>query len=320
VTLTFGFPLTTDNGQLMILCVGTTPTVQRTMVFPSLVIDEVNRAASVHEHASGKSVNVARVLGVLGEQAVAVGFAGGRRGAFLLEDIAAAGIGHDFVQTLAQTRLCTTVIDQATRQATELVEEAPPATPPEWDALIARIDTRIAEAKTVVFSGTLAPGAPADFCDRWIGRGPTVVVDAKGQAMQRALAATGGRVIAKLNRAELSQTLGQNFATEAELFQAMRRAGPVDGWLVVTMGKDGAAAWAEGKLWRVTAPRVEVVSAIGSGDAFAAGLVAGMSRGIEEALRLAGACGVANALTPYSGVVRREDLERLAGEVGVETV
>jgi len=304
----------------MILCIGTTPTVQRTMTFPRLVIDDVNRAASVHEHASGKSVNVARVLGVLGEDAMAIGFAGGRRGQFLLEDIAASGIAHDFVQTAAQTRLCTTVIDQSTRHATELVEESPPASAAEWSALIDKIDRHVTDATAIVFSGTLAPDASADFCDRWIGRGPTVVVDAKGQPMQRALAARAGRVIAKLNRAELAQTLGHALATDHDLFDAMRRAAPPDGWLVVTLGKDGAAAFADGKLWRVTSPRVEVVSPIGSGDAFCAGLVAAMPRGIEPALRLATACGVANALTPYSGLVHREDVDRLVRDVTVQTV
>jgi hypothetical protein len=37
----------------VILCVGTTPTVQRTMVVDRLVIDEVNRAVEVKVHASG---------------------------------------------------------------------------------------------------------------------------------------------------------------------------------------------------------------------------------------------------------------------------
>lgn len=304
----------------MILCIGTTPTMQRTMRVQRLLIDEVNRAMSVHEHASGKSVNVARVLGVLGEAALAAGFAGGRRGQALLQDMTRAAVPHDFVQTAQETRLCTTIIDQSAGTATELVEEAPAATPAEWAQLIARIDSRAAEAGAMVFSGTIAPGAPLDFCDRWIGRVPVVVVDAKGEPMRRTLAARGGRVIAKLNRAELAQTLAQKLETDAELYTAMRRAGPVDGWLVVTLGKDGAAAWAEGKLWRVTSPRVEVVSAIGSGDAFAAGVVAGMQRGIEESLRLGCACGAANAMTPHSGEVRREDVERILPAIQVNVV
>ena len=44
----------------MILCVGTTPTVQRTIVLDRLELDGVNRAVEVKEYASGKSVNVAK--------------------------------------------------------------------------------------------------------------------------------------------------------------------------------------------------------------------------------------------------------------------
>ena len=51
----------------MILCIGTTPTVQRTMVFDRLTVDEVNRATEVTEYSSGKAINVARVLTQIGE-------------------------------------------------------------------------------------------------------------------------------------------------------------------------------------------------------------------------------------------------------------
>src|SRR3954454_21838780 len=101
----------------MILCVGTTPTMQRTMVFDRLTIDEVNRASEVHEHASGKSVNVARVLTVLGEAALAAGFFGGRRGDFLLQDMDQALLPPAFIPPATQTRLCTTVIDRSAAQA-----------------------------------------------------------------------------------------------------------------------------------------------------------------------------------------------------------
>jgi tagatose 6-phosphate kinase len=304
----------------MILCIGTTPTMQRTMTFDRLTVDEVNRAREVHEHASGKSVNVARVLGVLGVDALAVGFAGGRRGEALLADMSAAGVAHDLVRTTRETRLCTTVVDRATGQATELVEEAPPASPAEWDELTARIEAHAPTATALVYSGTLAPGAPADFCDRWINRSPVVLVDAKGEAMRRVLASRGGRVIAKLNRQEVAQTLGQQLETDAGLFDAMRRAARTDGWLVVTMGKAGAAACAGGEILRVTSPPIQPISAIGSGDAFTAGLLAGLDRGFDDALRLACACGVANALTPYSGYVRRADVDRLIGDVKVERI
>lgn len=300
----------------MILCIGTTPTMQRTMVFNRLAIDDVNRAAEVHEHASGKSVNVARVLTTLGvgEVALATGFEGGRRGEALLEDLTRAKIPHDFIRTKNETRLCTTLIDRASGQATELVEEAPPASETEWEGLLRKIETHAASSKAVVFSGTIAPGAPIDFCDRWIGQAPVVVIDAKGEPMRRALKSSG-RVIAKLNRQEFAETIDEDFESEGGLHDALRKNAPQNGWLIVTLGKMGAIASIAGVLIQIDAPVVQAISAIGSGDAFTAGLVAGLDDSPENALKRACACGSANALTPFSGHVRREDVERLMAQV-----
>lgn len=309
----------------MILCVGTTPTVQRTMLFDRLALDDVNRAAEVHEYASGKAVNVARVLTVLGESAFATGFSGGRRGEALLEDLTRANVPHDFVPTAAQTRLCTTVIDRAAGTATELVEESPRATEPEWTKMIALIEGRIGSARATVFAGTLAPGAPPDFLARWVGRAPLLVLDAKGEPLRAALrAANRGRLVAKLNRDEFAATIGADVSADADLHAAIRREAPAGGWLIVTLGKSGAAALVDGRLWRVTPPNVQAVSAVGSGDSFTAGLVAGLvaglDRGPEYALRLASVCGAANALTPHSGHLNRADVKRLLDEAKIEEV
>jgi len=302
----------------MILCIGTTPTVQRTMLFPHLVLDDVNRATQVREYASGKSINVARVLNVLGRDALSVGFAGGRRGAFVLEELQREKIASDFVPIAAETRLCTTLIDQATGQVTELVEESPASTPSEWNQLIARIDHHAPRAQMIIFSGTLAGGAPADWPSRWLTAGCPVLVDAKGEPMHRALASRGP-VIAKLNRVEFEQTMGERFADETSFESGVRKAAPVDGALIVTTGKAGAVASAAGQFFRVIAPSIQALSPIGSGDAFAAGLAAAWHKGIAEALRLACACGVANALTADSGHVHLADIECLSKEVRIES-
>src|SRR5262245_49444270 len=156
----------------MILCVGTTPTVQRTMVVERLILDDVNRASEVLEYASGKSVNVAKVARLLGEGVMAVGIAGGRRGEVLLVELGRACVPHDFVRSAAQTRLCTTVVDRSTGEATELVEESAAASEREWADLARRVEAHWGRASVVVFSGTLAGGsaAPQDFYARWIGR------------------------------------------------------------------------------------------------------------------------------------------------------
>jgi tagatose 6-phosphate kinase len=62
------------------------------------------------------------------------------------------------------------------------------------------------------------------------------------------------------------------------------------------------------------------VNPIGSGDAFAAGLLWRLLRGedLGEACRWAAAAGAANALTLMAGEVHGDDVERLAGQVTVE--
>ena len=305
----------------MILCIGTTPTLQRTMTFARLTPDDVNRATHTHEHASGKAVNVARILHTRGLVTLVTGFIGGMRGQALIEDLTNANVPHDFVPTTAQTRLCTTLIDKAAQQVTELVEESPPATQQEWAQLISKIDQHLASAQTLVLSGTLAPGAPEDFLARWLDRTPRVILDAKGPPLLGAL--RHPTCIAKLNQDEFAQTLNVSIETEDQLLAHAHRHVPKNGLLVITRGRHGAiATTGQGRAYRAHPANIQPVSPIGSGDAFAAGLAAALtqSQDLPTALKLATACAAANALTPYSGVLRNEDVERLLPQIRVETI
>jgi ribokinase len=63
--------------------------------------------------------------------------------------------------------------------------------------------------------------------------------------------------------------------------------------VVVTLGRDGAMAVAEGRTEKVAALVVEAVDTVGAGDTFCGYLAAGLSEGmaLREALRLAAAAG-----------------------------
>ena len=308
----------------MILCLGTTPTVQRSMTFNELVIDDVNRAVEVSEYASGKSPNVARVLKTMGADAMEVGFAGGDRGRFLLQDLEKAGIRCDFVSVPEQTRLCTTVIDRSIGIATELVEEHAPVSQASWDEMDAKLRQLLPLASTWIFSGSLPPGAPQDFYARWVPlarqQGARLILDARGLPLKLAL--SHGGFIAKLNRDELAATVGRPLDEGAELIQAVRDAVPVGGAIIITLGAVGALASDGETFWRLMAPKVKAVSAVGSGDAFAAGLALGLERGqtLPEAMALGSACGAANALTDRAGHLNPADVERLRKNVVVKEV
>lgn len=307
----------------MIVCLGTTPARQRTLSFASLTIDGVNRATSVFESASGKVLNVARVLRALGAASIATGFLGGGAGEFMRRDMDAAGIRHDFVPVDPETRTCTTLLDERARTATELIEEAEAVPSIAWQMLATKLEMLLRDSKVLVCSGTIAPGGADSFYAECARRateaGVLSIVDASGTPLRMALEARP--YIVKPNRSELGKTLDMNVDSDASLRDAMKRT--IDhgaGWVVVTLGAAGAVASNGDEFWRVEIPTVPVVNPIGSGDSFAAGLAAGVDRGqdVRNALRLAAACGVANTMTPIAGFVRRDDVEALFGQVELE--
>jgi tagatose 6-phosphate kinase len=263
------------------------------------------------------------VLKALGERPVAAGFLGGDRGEQLRADLEARGIELDFVKVAARTRQCTTLLDSSTGTHTELVEESQPVAATDYEELMRVIRRRVQGCRAVVMSGTITPGGPPDlyFHGTQIAHeaGAIAVVDAQGPSLLEALKANPELV--KPNRSELAATLGRELKDEAAVMAAMRELCQRGAQrVVVTAGKDPALAFDGQRWWRVHAPRIDAVNPIGSGDAFAAGLVLSLLRGedLGEACRWASAAGAANALTLLAGDVRREDVEQLASRSNVE--
>jgi len=297
--------------------------MQRTLVFSRVEIDAVNRAVEVYETASGKSLNVARVLHTLGQEVLASGFVGGDSGRFIRAELSAAEIAHDFVSVTPKTRTCVTMIDQATGATTELVEESKQVDAAAWDALRGTIQSHLRSAKLVVLSGSLPPGAPRDFYRWCIERanesGAAVIVDAAGEPLRLALVA--GPMIVKPNRSELAKTLGIAIETDAALRDAIKRLVESGAkWAVITEGKAGAVISDGEQFWRFRAPVVKAINPIGSGDSLAAGIACGIARGQDmlDAVKLGIACGAANAETITAGVVDRDRVRELTDRVEVE--
>ncbi len=309
----------------MIVCIGTTPVYQRTMVLARLTVDAVNRTADVHDYPSGKAINAARVLKELGEEEIVVGFAGGSRGRLMLEELQQSGIRHDFVSIEQNTRQCITLIDCYNGTATEIVEEAQPVDAAAWQQLETKLRHLADEASAGdvwLFSGTLPPGTPDDAYARLVpmllAKGIRVIADVQGEPLLQMLQQKG--IIAKLNRDEFGSSMQVPVKSDASLREAVKLAVRTENAIVITLGKDGALAGDKNGLWRISSPKISAVSAVGSGDSFAAGLAAGLRRGLtlHEACALASACGAANAETPYAGHLQREEAERLLGEVTIK--
>lgn len=111
-------------------------------------------------------------------------------------------------------------------------------------------------------------------------------------------------------RAMCAPVLGEDAPTR-DIARMFRDAGA--GCVVLTMGGDGCLVLADGVLLRLPAHEVAVSDTTGCGDAFTAGLIAGLARGwdLERSARLATAAGalVATGLGSDAGIVDFEGVE-----------
>lgn len=307
----------------MIVAAGLSPAWQTVMRFPALVPGEVNRAISVCRCASGKVLNVAIALEALGCATRAVTVLGGPAGAATVAEFSTRAVDLVAVPTAAETRSCTTLLDDATGRTTELVENAGPLTVAELDRFLAAYTDGVAEAVALVISGSLPAGVPdtihRDLLRRC--RAPAVL-DARGAELLAALPERP--LLVKPNREELARTVGRVLDGDAVLETAMEEIARRGArWVLVTDGPRPARLLGPtGEHLRVVPPRLDrVENPIGSGDCLAAGFAAAIVAGHAPvaAVRRGMACAADNCRSIHAGRLDRAEVARLEALVVVET-
>jgi len=310
----------------VLLTITPNPPLDRTLYVPQLTVGKVHRARQVHQAAGGKGLNVMRVAQVLGCQAFTSGPLAGRAGQIYADLAKAEGI-EDYWYWLSrgETRTCL-LINHQTSDATVINEPGPPISAADWQGFATHVQKLAEPVRALTFAGSLAPGlkagALAALARSLVRPDRAVYLDTSGPPLAAALARPDGLAI-KVNRIELGAALGRELDDAVRLVEAGRillaRGAAL---VVITLGAGGAVAVTPAGSWRGTAPPVEVVSTVGSGDSFLAGLAVARLRGnsIDRALRQAVACGAANALTRLPGQIDLATVERLLRETAATRI
>jgi 1-phosphofructokinase family hexose kinase len=326
----------------MIYTLTLNPTIDHTLTIGGFAVGGTFKASQSTRFPAGKGINVAHVAATLGEPVAALGLVGEQNAPAFAHSLGESGIQNRLVSVPGGTRISVTILDPglgSEGQTETHVREPGVAPPPEGLAQVRAQLAQLSAADWVVMAGSLPPDMPAEtyrdlirVCAR---AGARTCLDASGPPLVAGVDAPPS--LLKVNLFELGQVdetaldrkpiegLAErvhDLATDEIVALARRVQARGAQTVVVTLGERGAIGVApSGRAWHAQS-RLEqpVVDAVGSGDAFGAGLVVALCRSaslssdaaLTRALRLGVACGAANALLAGAGRCRRDDVERLA--------
>ena len=268
----------------------------------------------------GGGVNVARVLHELGAETRAIVLSGGITGQFLASLIAGEGVACRVVPIAGTTRICMTVLDEATNQEYRFVPEGPVVTEAE---LAACLDAVAAESGDwLVISGSLprgvAPSALAPFVRSARARGCQVVVDTSGPALRAVLGQ--GLALIKPSLNEFEALVGHalpDAAAQAAAALQMVQSGAV-ARVAVSLGPQGALLATAAGVVRLPALPIKAVGTVGAGDSFLAAMVLALARGAapRDALAWGAAAGAAAVMATGTARPTRATIEALHRQAG----
>ncbi len=299
----------------MILCVTPNPAIDRTLHVDALRVGEVHRSDTVLAAAGGKGLNVARTIRALGGSPFCVGLLGGHTGNLLAELAEREGLSAHWTRMKNETRTCVILVEHS-RDATVVNERGAGVSADECQIFLRDVWAQAEQAQLVCVSGSLPLGFSLDdfsiLLQGLAARKKSVWVDTSGAALNTALDVRGVNI--KVNAAELGEALGLEIFTMEQAANAGRQLLERGiSSVAVTLGRDGAVLVAGTGVWSVHPPAIEVVSSVGSGDAFLGGLAFALETGNppEVALRYGVAAGAANALHFGGGTVEREEFSKV---------
>lgn len=305
----------------MITVAGFNTAIDHLMRVDTLHLGEVNRALHEQVLPGGKGLHVAQTIAALGEPVQLVGLIDAAHRDLVAHRMVERGVLFQGVEIDAPLRHCIALQD-ADGQVTEMLGQGPQLEEHDRAALLRAFHQALAESDLVVLSGSLPRGLAVDtyaeLARRARAAGRRCLVDASGEVLRQAVSAQP--FLLKPNRDEAEALFGRPIGDLDAAVAALRELhGRGVAMPVLSLGALGAVGMDESGTWHAAVELERVCNTVGSGDCFLAGMAVAIERGepLPGALRLAVACGAANAMDAESGYVRPDQVEALLGRVQV---
>ncbi|MUG45778.1 1-phosphofructokinase [Paenibacillus woosongensis] len=299
------------------------PAVDKTVTVEHFAPGELNRIKTMRTDAGGKGINVAKVLHSFSVPVIAWGIQGGHQGKIILDKLSEQGIPSRFIEAEGETRTNLKVVDEHTKQTTELNEAGSIPSRELLEQFLACYEAGLDEAAIVVLGGSLPPGTPADYYRRLIEianrKGVRTILDADGEALARGIEAVPFAL--KPNIHELETLFGTKFTSEEQIVSAAR--GLVSkgmSYVLVSMGGGGSILVTKEEAYRARPFPITPLSTVGAGDSMVAAMAYCLldSKTTAEMARWTSAAGTVTASKSGTDVCTMDQVEESLDRIEIE--
>jgi len=308
----------------MLLTITLNPSIDRRYSVNGFEKGKIFRTDGFQYTPGGKGINVAKVIKAFDEPVVATGFLGGRAGSFIKEKLDEMNITSEFISIKGETRSCIAILSDDGSQ-TEILEPGPLILQEDMEKFLYLYENLIKDADVICASGSLPRGLGVATYKVLIElankQRKKFILDTSREALKQGIESKP--YLIKPNKEELESLLGISICSENDIIKAAKYLiNKGISIVAISLGKEGSLVVIDNYMYRVKTPKIDAVNPVGSGDSMIAGFAVSIKRNydFEYMLRLAAACGTANAMEEETGKVDINKVNKLMNKITVEKV
>jgi 1-phosphofructokinase family hexose kinase len=295
------------------------PAIDRTISVDRLAFEDRARISSSKESAGGRGINASCVIHSFGAPTLAVLTSGGSKGKLLESLLGNCGFPVVVVPIRNEIRTDLTITDKH-GLTIHLNEAGPELTAQEVANVEKAVRETLDQADWLMLCGSLPPGVPPSFYGKLVSlarrKKVKTLLHTSGEALREGIEARP--TVVTPNQQEAERLLGGTLLTRTQFLEAAERIRQMGAESVVmSLGSRGAVGAFPDGMITASAPPIDSVCPIGSGDALAAAYAWAMFRKSKpaDALRWGVAAGTASARLPGMRFATLPQTEEIYGQV-----
>lgn len=304
----------------MIVTVTLNTAIDRTYFIEDFSWNKTIRSSCSVIGMGGKATDASWILGELGYQNTAMGFAAGDVGRQIDRMLRQRGSMTDFVWTQGESRTNIVIVSDRGLGQSTLVSGGLDISDQDIETFKDKCQKTLKKASCVVIGGSVPIGLDLSIYTELVKTAKAsnipVIFDASGPSLKAGI--EGKPDFAKPNADEIAELSGMKVTSFSSAFTQAKLLHKKYGTsFIITLGELGALAVLPDRAYQIPPVKIKVVSTAGAGDGILAGLAAAISQGksVEDGLRLGFAAAAAVCLTPATADCHKEDVAALLPKI-----